>query len=57
MLTESLVVVLRVARQSEERRSHLLTALVQVLRTHAARKEPSPRRSAVSWNLSALRFT
>ena len=34
LLTQSLVVVLRVARQSEERRSHLLATLVQVLRTH-----------------------
>ena len=33
MLTQSLVVVLRVARQSEQCRSHFLTALVQVLIT------------------------
>lgn len=57
MLTESLVVVFRVARQPEERRSHLLTALVQVLRrTHTARKERSPGRSPISWKRAGVDF-
>lgn len=45
MLTESLVVVLRIARQSEQRRSHLLAALVQVLATNTERRGGSRLRS------------
>lgn len=45
MLTEGLVVVLGVARQAEQRGSHLLAALVQLLQTPGGGRERSRRRS------------